>query len=109
MPGQFSRLTLLATVLVLLAGAVVAADITIVVQKGRAFSTPSVQILRGGVVRFSNEDRFRHQLYVDSPGMSFDSDEHDPGTTLDIPFSKAGTFEVRCHIHPKMLMTVEVR
>lgn len=100
---------LLAAALVLLAGVVVAADITIVVQKGRAFSVPSVSIARGGVVRFSNEDRFRHQLYIDSPAMSFDSDEHDPGTTLDIPFTTAGTFEVRCHIHPKMLMTVSVR
>jgi plastocyanin len=99
---------LLAAALILLAGGVVAADITIVVQKNRAFSTPSVSIARGGVVRFANEDRFRHQLYIDSPIMSFDSDEHDPGTTLDIPFTKAGTFEVRCHIHPKMLITVEV-
>jgi plastocyanin len=98
----------IAGILIASAGAVVAADAVVVVQKNRAFAVSTLDVAKGTVVRFSNEDKFRHQIYVDSPTMSFDSDEHDPGTTLDIPFAKAGTFQVLCHIHPKMLLTVTV-
>jgi plastocyanin len=38
----------------------------------------------------------------------FDSDEKSPGETLKQPFTRTGTFEVRCHIHPKMKLLVHV-
>jgi plastocyanin len=40
--------------------------------------------------------------------MSFDSDEQSPGQTIQVNFPRAGTFPVRCHIHPKMLVIVHV-
>ncbi len=86
-----------------------AANVVSVVQKGRAFSVSTMQVVRGGVVRFVNDDLFLHQVYVDSSSFSFDTDEQEPGTTVEIQFPKAGLFEVRCHIHPKMLLQVEVR
>jgi hypothetical protein len=41
--------------------------------------------------------------------MSFDSDEQPPGQNVTLRFPVTGTFEVRCHIHPKMDLVVHVR
>lgn len=86
-----------------------AADGIDVAQVNRAFSVANVQITRGEIIHFLNNDRFVHQIYVQSPALQFDSDEQPPGNKVDIQFSQAGLFEVRCHIHPKMLLNVEVR
>jgi plastocyanin len=77
-----------------------------VVQKGRAFHPREIAIARGQAVTFTNEDSYIHQIYVD--GL-FDSDEKGPGQNLNETFPNAGTFKVRCHIHPTMRMTVQVR
>jgi plastocyanin len=77
----------------------------IVVQKGRRFTPAQITINRGESITFTNEDEFIHQMYVD--GL-FDSDEKNPGEKLVQPFTRAGTFEVRCHIHPKMKLVVRV-
>ena len=82
-----------------------AADLTIV-QKGRAFRPAEISIARGQTLTFTNEDSFIHQIYV---GGLFDSDEKAPGENLNETFPRAGTFQVRCHIHPTMRMTVRVR
>jgi len=104
------KLALLGLILVpISAAALAAASMVTVAQQGRAFSTGALEIARDNVVRFSNEDKFTHQIFVDSPSFKFESDEQPPGTTVDIAFSKSGTFEVRCHIHPKMLLHVDVR
>jgi plastocyanin len=82
-----------------------AADL-MVVQKGRAFHPAEIAINHGQAVTFTNEDSFIHQIYVD--GL-FDSDERAPGQNLNETFPNAGTFQVRCHIHPTMRMTVHVK
>jgi len=99
---------MLAALLLLVATALFAAAAHRVAQKGRAFSLGQITITRGDTVLFSNDDEFLHQIYVDSPNMSFDSDEQSPGQTIQVNFPRAGTFPVRCHIHPKMLVIVHV-
>jgi len=79
---------------------------TIVVQKGRAFRPAEIGIARGETVTFTNDDSYIHQVYV--TGL-FDSEEKAPGENLNETFPDAGTFQVRCHIHPTMKMTVRVR
>ena len=86
-----------------------AAEVAPVTQKGRAFSARDVQIVRGDSVRFANDDEFVHQIYVQSPSFSYESAEQPPGDAVVVRFPVAGTFEVRCHIHPKMLLHVDVR
>ena len=86
-----------------------AVNVVGVIQRGRAFNVAGVQVRRGEIVRFSNDDQFLHQVFVATPAFNFESAEQEPGTTVDIPFTDAGLFEVRCHIHPKMLLHVEVR
>ena len=80
-----------------------------VAQEGRAFNPGEVTIHAGDTVSISNKDEFIHQVYVDSDKMSFDSDEKPPGQTISIVFPKTGDFNVRCHIHPKMLLVVHVK
>lgn len=84
-------------------------SIATVSQQGRAFTTQAIQIARGDIIRFFNADNFMHQIYVQSPALRFESDEQAPGETVDVRFPAAGAFEIRCHIHPKMLLKVGVQ
>ena len=77
-----------------------------IVQSGRAFHPVEVTIAKGESLTFTNNDQFIHQIYVS--GL-FDSEEKSPGENLTESFGQAGTFQVRCHIHPKMLLTVHVK
>jgi plastocyanin len=94
--------------LLLLLGATLALadDNHTVIQKGRAFHPGEVTIARGTSLTFVNDDEFIHQIYVD--GL-FDSDERAPGESLTETFTRSGTFEVHCHIHPKMKLVVHVQ
>src|SRR5215475_10973627 len=87
----------------LLAPAVALADDHIIVQQGRAFRPAEITISRGESLTFTNNDEFIHQVYV--AGL-FDTDEKAPGQNLTENFPDSGTFEVRCHIHPKMKLVV---
>jgi plastocyanin len=84
-------------------------DANTIIQNGRAFHPVDITINHGTTLNFSNQDEFLHQIYVDTPGFAYDSAEQPPGVTLRIPFPNAGTFAVKCHIHPKMLLTVHVK
>ena len=98
-----------AVALVAAAATALAAVAHHIAQRGRAFSTSDIAIAAGDSIRFANEDEFLHQIYVDSPNLPFDSAEQRPGETIEVRFPSAGTFPVRCHIHPKMLLTVHVK
>lgn len=85
------------------------AGLATVSQRGRAFAVQAVQVARGDIVRFVNDDAFLHQVFVQSPAFNYESEEQEPGKSVDVRFISAGTFAVRCHIHPKMLLQVEAR
>jgi plastocyanin len=80
-----------------------------VIQKDRAFNIGDIIIVAGDSLVFTNADPFLHQIYVKSPAMNFESNEQPPGQTLDVRFPAAGTFTVRCHIHPTMSLAVTVK
>ena len=86
-----------------------AAEILTVAQRGRAFATRELSVGRGSVVRFSNEDDFPHQLRISGPGLELDSNLQTPGEPIDVVVPGAGSFQVRCGIHPRMSMTIIVR
>lgn len=99
-----------ASLFIVLGASLSAADTAhTVVQNGRAFHPVDITIAHGESLSFSNQDEFIHQIYVDVAGFNYDSEEQPPGETLTINFPAAGTFPVRCHIHPKMLLTVHVK
>jgi plastocyanin len=66
-------------------------------------------VAKGDVVQFANDDEFIHQVYVKSDVFNVDTEESSPGTTISVPFTAQGTFEVLCHIHPKMRLVVTVK
>jgi plastocyanin len=84
-------------------------DAHTIVQNGRAFHPLEVTIAHGETLQFNNQDEFIHQIYVDSPAMTFDSAEQPPGQVVSVTFPQAGDFPVRCHIHPKMKLIVHVK
>ncbi len=100
---------LLPIFLLLPAAAFAADEAHTIVQKGRAFRPAEVSINRGESLTFTNNDDFIHQIYVDGSGFSFDTDEKNPGQNITETFTASGTFEVRCHIHPKMKLVVHVK
>ena len=100
---------ILAMLLVLAPFAAFADDAHIIVQQGRAFRPGEITINKGEALTFTNDDDFIHQIYVSSDSFNFDSDERAPGQNIIQSFTQSGTFEVRCHIHPKMKLVVHVR
>jgi plastocyanin len=100
---------LLSLLLLAIAPAFAAHETHIIVQKGRAFHPGEITINRDESLTFTNEDDFIHQIYSQGSGFSFDSDEKNPGENITETFTTSGTFEVHCHIHPKMKLVVHVK
>jgi len=90
------------------AGSVYAASKHTVDQKNLQFSVASISVKRGESVTFSNSDRGSHNITVVGDGMNFNGGLQRPGDTVDVLFTRLGTFNVRCGIHPKMKMDVTV-
>ncbi len=80
-----------------------------VAQRNRTFEPSQITVAPGDTIDFSNEDTFIHQIYIDSPALKIDSDEQSHGQIISVKFPTAGTFDVRCRIHPKMVLKVEVK
>ena len=104
---------LLAGAFVSLAASAVAASLQPVVreiaQRAIRFSQPSMIVKVGDVVKYKNEDDVTHNLMViGSDDMPLDQGLQPPGAIVTHKFTQAGTFEVRCAIHPKMKMNVTV-
>ena len=97
---------ILAALAVLVPVGAFADDAHVIVQKSRAFHPAEVTIARGETLTFTNDDSYIHQIYA--AGL-FDSEEKVPGENLNETFTQAGTFQLRCHIHPTMRMIVHVK
>jgi len=86
-----------------------AAETLAISQKKRTFNPSEIAIHKGDTLHIANDDQFTHQVYVDDPAFTFESAEADPGANVDIRFTAAGSFDVLCHIHPKMKLHVIVQ
>lgn len=85
-----------------------AADVN-VDQQGIHFSKTEVTIKVGDTMHFHNHDDVTHNIMViDSDDEPEDQGLQKPGVVINKQFTDAGTFQVRCAIHPKMKMTVTV-
>lgn len=84
-------------------------EANMIVQNGRRFHPDEITITAGTALNFSNQDEFIHQIYVDTKDFDYDSEEQVPGVVLHVTFPHPGNYAVRCHIHPKMLLTVHVK
>jgi len=79
-------------------------------QVGQKFSQTSASIAKGDSISWHNHDDVTHNINViDASDNSDDQGLQKPGQDLSKTFDEAGHFEVRCAIHPRMKMTVDVR
>jgi plastocyanin len=78
-------------------------------QKNRAFSTSEITVKVGDTITFVNQDEVVHNVFSVSPGLSFDIKRQAPGGQSTVKFEKPGVAEVRCSIHPKMKLIVNVK
>ena len=76
-------------------------------EKGKVFGPNKLEIAKGDTVSFVNDDKIKHNVMIRT--MKFNSGLQAPGDTTDVTFDKAGTFKVRCAIHPKMKMSITVK
>jgi plastocyanin len=86
-----------------------AAPVIDIIQNDRHFSIQTIKVARGTTVRFLNQDEFTHHIGVETASFAFDSGEQPPGQPVQVSFSRSGTFDVHCAIHPKMHLLVEVQ
>jgi len=88
-------------------GAAVAEDVTIT-QEDKAFSAKEVTIKAGDSITFVNNDSVTHNVYSRSKGNKFDSGAAASDTSMTQVFNTPGKVKVRCAIHPRMKLTVNV-
>jgi plastocyanin len=91
------------------AGVALAAETHLISQLDRNFALREIEIAEGDMLRFTNDDKFLHQIYVSNPSFTFDSAEQAPGQVIDLRLPRPGFYVVRCHIHPKMRLDVTVK
>jgi len=81
---------------------------TLVYQRDITFVPERIEIKAGSPVVFVNDDRFGHNVYSETSGADFDIGRQPAGQRTPVVFRRAGTFEIRCRIHPKMKLDVVV-
>ena len=92
------------------ATAAYAANTTMVDQVRQRFSISSLSVLTGDKIQYVNHDDVRHNIHIyGSDDSDVDRGLQDPGQNIEVPFAKYGIYTVRCSIHQKMKMKVEVR
>jgi plastocyanin len=74
--------------------------------KGFAFSPASITVKVGTTVTWTNSDQDAHT--VTATGGAFGSQALDTGKAFTFTFTKAGTYNYLCTIHPFMTATVVV-
>jgi len=91
-------------------GAQAATTIT-VAQRGLLLDRASVTLAKGDRIVFTNEDDVIHNIHIFGPGADDEKDLglQKPGATLNYTFDKAGSYRVRCNIHPSIKMAVTVK
>ncbi|MEO1310518.1 MAG: hypothetical protein AAFV51_06055 [Pseudomonadota bacterium] len=85
-----------------------AGDVVEISQKDRRFAPGALTIRPMQTVRVLNDDRFIHHVYFETARGEFDSGDQRPGETVVLKFPGVGAYEVRCAIHPKMRLKVDV-
>jgi len=94
---------------IILSAGLADAEELIVSQKNRTFDPKLLKAKLGDTVLFLNDDRYAHNLYSETPGFEFNIRKQMPGESDSITLDKVGEIEVRCAIHPRMRLKIDVR
>ena len=85
-----------------------AVPVSTVSQKDRRFTPGAIILKVGEALRILNDDSRVHNVRIDGPGKSFNSDAQNPGDTVTVGFDQPGHYDVICGIHPEMRLSVEI-
>jgi len=80
----------------------------VVTQKEKTFLPATIEIHVGQTLEIVNEDTTLHNAYCSAGDFKYNSGPQQPGTKSTLTFTAAGSYEVRCAIHPKMRLAVTV-
>jgi plastocyanin len=104
--------SLLLTMALVTALPVLAADASAdhpVDQKDKEFSQNEITIKPGEKIVFRNSDSVTHNVFSNSKVNPFTIKIQQPGSSSTVQFDQEGLTEVRCAIHPKMKLLVNVK
>jgi plastocyanin len=111
--SRLSLVAMLAAANIVVLGVVVEAAtggaIHEIIQKRRSFGAPELAINTGDSLVFVNGDPYAHNVYSRAPKGWLDLGIQEEGDSMAVVFDTAGTFDIRCRIHPKMRMMVSVQ
>ena len=100
----------LTSLVVLLAVAGVAHAAATISQKGKMFQPDAIEVSVNEKVLLLNDDDVAHNVLVTAPGgATRNHGLQKPGEAAEIQLDKAGTFTVRCGIHPRMKLAITVK
>jgi plastocyanin len=88
--------------------AAASADEVTVGQAGKTFNPADVQVKVGDSVKFNNDDTVTHAVLVKGPHET-NLGQMKPGDAKSVTLDEAGTYDVKCAIHPKMKLTITVQ
>ena len=90
-------------------GAAGEAKLVEVTIEGVKYVPMQATVPAGGAVKWTNSDNPSHTVtYVDGPGERFDSGTLAPGDGFEQRFSKPGTVNYVCKIHPFQKGTITI-
>jgi plastocyanin len=93
----------------LLVAAAAGAEDHAVSQKGARFAPLELSVRAGDCVVFRNDDDVTHNVFSKTPGAEFNVKLQEPGSESPVVMERPGTVDVRCAIHPRMRLRVEVK
>jgi plastocyanin len=85
-----------------------AAPAFVVSQKDRMFDPDNITIRAHQFITIKNDDDTTHHLYCSAENLKYNSGPMHVGESASIMFPNPGTYQVRCAIHPKMILQVTV-
>lgn len=78
-------------------------------QVGQRFTPSSLKLQRGDKARFLNRDDVTHNIsIIDAGDSAADLGLQRPGQVIEAVFDKTGRFVIRCSVHPRMRMVIQV-
>jgi len=100
--------TLALGILAAASAGVLAASTVQVGQSNKLFDKTTVSIAAGDSIEFVNNDTVAHNVMA-TGADAFNLGVMKPGEKKSRKFDQAGKHEVKCALHPRMKMTVEVK
>ncbi|MFT3843269.1 MAG: hypothetical protein QM723_40165 [Myxococcaceae bacterium] len=77
-------------------------------QQGRQFVPRVLVVAQGTEVKFPNEDSMKHNVFTNSPNVTFDLGEYAKNEGKSRVFEKPGEADMYCNIHSEMIAYVVV-